>query len=291
MARDGRDDERDEAARGDHRGPGPGVTDREPPAPAREIRQRVRDGRGQEYRVRGSEWQMLETVGSFRVVAERDLDGLGREAAVTRNDVRHLAESRLLERKTAVVNHQPTRLVVLTPAGKDLLDRHREERHGQAAQAYYAGFVKPRELAHDVQCYRAYRAERARLEADGGRVTRVVLDYELKRDYQTFLNRRDRPADATLETDREAFAEAQRLPIIDGHLELPDLRLEVELADGTRDVRDVEVVTEHYSHSQLAGKSQAGFALYRPARVSAFGRGGTTRGGTPHDPHTLEWLR
>src|SRR5688572_9875866 len=176
MARDGRDDERDEAARGEDRGLGHGVTAREPQPPPREIRQRVRGGRGLDYRVRGSEWQLLETVGTFRVVAERDLDGLGRETAVTRSDLRHLAHSWLIERKTAVVNHAPTRLVVLTSAGKDLLDRHREARSGPAAQQYYAGFVKPRELAHDVQVYRAYRAERARMEADGGRVTRVVLD-------------------------------------------------------------------------------------------------------------------
>jgi hypothetical protein len=174
--------------------------------------------------------------------------------------------------------------VVLTRDGKALLERHREDRGQPADQRYYAGFVKPRELGHDVQLYRAYQAERDRLESEGGRVERVVLDYELKRDYQAFLNRRDRPADATVDTDRQAFAEAHGLPIIDGHLELPDLRLEAELADGSREVRDVEVVTEHYSRSQLAGKAQAGFSVYRSS-------GGTTRGGTPHDPHTLEWLR
>jgi hypothetical protein len=51
-----------------------------------------------------------------------------------------------------------------------------------------------------------------------------------------------------------AFADAHDLPVIDGHLELPDLRIEYEDADGRIETRDVEVVTEHYSRAQLAGK-------------------------------------
>jgi len=63
-------------------------------------------------------------------------------------------------------------------------------------------------------------------------------------------------------------------------------RIEYESADGRLEYRDVELVTEHYSRSQLAGKSAAGFALYRAA-----GAGGSSRrGGTPFDPHHLERL-
>jgi hypothetical protein len=110
-------------------------------------------------------------------------------------------------------------------------------------------------------------------------VTRVP-DYELKADYQRFLNRPDRPAYATLESDRAAFAEAHGLTVVDGHLELPDLRLEYEEPDGTRGVRDVELVTEHYSRAQLAGKQQAGFTMYRlGGRAGRATRGGTVR---PH---------
>ena len=75
-----------------------------------------------------------------------------------------------------------------------------------------------------------------------------------------------------------------KLPIIDGHLELPDLRLEYESVDGRVEYRDVELVTEHYSRGQLGGKRAAGFAMYRA-------RGGHARtGGTPFDPHHLERL-
>jgi hypothetical protein len=158
-------------------------------------------------------------------------------------------------------------------------------------QQYHSGLVKPRELAHDVQLYRAYRVERQRIEADGGRITRVVLDYELKRNYQTFLNRQNKPKDANFEQDVRTFAGSRNLPIVDGHLELPDLRLEYETQDGRHETRDIEVVTEHYSRSQLGGKAQAGFTLYRSARSGLGRSGGASRGGTPVDPHTLEWLR
>ena len=45
--------------------------------------------------------------------------------------------------------------------------------------------------------------------------------------------------------------------------------------DGRLEHRDLELVTEHYSRSQMAGKRQAGFHLYR-----AGGEGRRT-GGTP----------
>ena len=100
-----------------------------------------------------------------------------------------------------------------------------------------------------------------------------MLDYELKRDYQTFLNRPDRPTEGDGGEDIQAFASAHQLSVIDGHLELPDLRIEYETADGRLESRDVELVTEHYSRGQLAGKARAGFALYRAAGA------GRVRGG------------
>jgi hypothetical protein len=129
--------------------------------------------------------------------------------------------------------------------------------------------------------------EAARLEQDGGRIARIVLDYELKRDYQTFLNRKDRPEGTTQETDLQAFAAARHLPIIDGHLELPDLRIEYETEDGRVEHRDLELLTEHYSRGQLAGKAKAGFRLYRASGGGALRGGSVRKGGTPLDPHHL----
>lgn len=262
-----------------------------PSARAPNVREPVQ-ARDRVHRIRESEWHTLRTVGTFRVVAEADLLRDAGDQKTMRNDLLHLVDEGLLDRKTGMVNHHPTRLITLTSDGKALVDRHRDHRISGRTQQYHAGLVKPKELAHDVQLYRAYRAEAARIEEAGGRVTRVVLDYELKRDYQQFLNRRDRSPDATFDSDLRVFSETRHLPIVDGHLELPDVRVEYETADGRAETRDIEVVTEHYSRSHMSGKARAGFALYRPARVSPFGRGGdSSRGGTPVDPHHLNFLK
>jgi hypothetical protein len=149
----------------------------------------------------------------------------------------------------------------------------------------YAGRVKPRELAHDARLYAVFREEARQIGREGGHVTRVVLDYEIKRDYQQFLNRQDRPADADVESDRLAFAKAHDLTVIHGHLELPDLRIEYETEDGRLEYRDVELVTEHYSRGQVSGKARAGFTCYR-----AGGGGQARAGGNPFDPRHLERL-
>jgi hypothetical protein len=180
--------------------------------------------------------------------------------------------------------------VTLTSDGKRLLDAYRTTVNGQPDQQYHAGFVKPREIAHDAHMYALYRTEAGRVEAEGGRVVRVVLDYELKREYQAFLNRRDRPEEESVQEARDVFAAVQKLPIVDGHLELPDVRIEYETADGQRESRDLELVTEHYSRAQLAGKARSGFTAYRSS-AGQRAVGGTSRtGGTPYDPHYLEWL-
>jgi hypothetical protein len=180
-------------------------------------------------------------------------------------------------------------VAVLTRDGKALLDA-RQERTEDRRQRYHAGLVKPRELAHDAQLYRLYQAEASRIEDAGGRIERVLLDYELKRDYQSFLNRSDRPEDADRDADMAAFAAAHGLPIIDDHLELPDLRIEYLTPDGQLECRDLELVTEHYSRGQMSGKARAGFGLYRAAGAGRLRGGATRTGGTPFDPHVLECL-
>src|SRR5262245_40034157 len=109
------------------------------------------------YRIRDSEWHTLRTVGTFRVVAESDLLRDTDDQKTMRNDLLHLVEEGLLDRKTGMVNHHPTRLITLTADGKALVDRHRDARASSRMQQYHAGLVKPKELAHDVQFYRAYR--------------------------------------------------------------------------------------------------------------------------------------
>jgi len=244
--------------------------------------------RGHEYRLNSDEARVLATVGAFRVIPAADLDDGRSHGDTWKGPIRALADQELVERRLVVINEQATPVVVFTREGKSLLDAQQDAGRDGVRQQYHAGLVKPRELAHDSQLFRLYQQAAARLEAGGHRVERVVLDYELKRDYQKFLTRPDRSPEA--ETDMRAFAEARRLPIVDGHLELPDLRIEYETPDGRIEHRDFELVTEHYSRGQLAGKAKAGFSVYRAAGTRVSG-GSTRTGGTPRDPHHLEWIQ
>jgi hypothetical protein len=244
--------------------------------------------RGREYSLNGSETRTLATVGAFRVVAPDDLgdDRHGRD--IRHGDWRSLGAQGLLTQETLTDRDGTHHVVALTCEAKDLLDAHAVARPDGRQQTYYAEAVKPRQLAHDSRLYAAFKKEAELIEDEGGRVTRIVLDYELKSDYQKFLNREDRPADTDLDRDRQTFADEHDLMVVRGHLELPDVRIEYETEDGRTECRDVELVTEHYSRGQLGGKSKAGFACYRAAGPTE-GAGGL-KGGTPFDPRNLERL-
>ena len=289
MSRGGRDDDRDVHPERDDaraREPEPRVLpggrhlfSRHLELPRGDTRERF-EGRERTHLLDEAEMRSLATVGAFRVVPVEDLEALADRAS----DLRRLSDEGLITCETLADVDGSRRIATLAPEGKDLLEAHRQPERDGPDQAFYAGVVKPRELADDAQVYRASSEEAAQIGADGGRVTRVILDYELKRDYQRFLNREDRPDDATLESDRRAFAEGHDLSIVRGHLELPDLRIEYETPDGRVEHRDVEIVTEHYSRGQLSGKARAGFVCYR-----AVGSQGRT-GGTPVDPRHLRRL-
>lgn len=250
--------------------------------PRTPVRQHLQLGRDR-FRLRDTDTEILATIGTFRVVAERDLTGPHSEY-----DVRSLADQGLVESRTITINGASEPVLVLTQTGRDLLERHRGTADAEGRQEFYAGLVKPRELAHDAQLYRLFETERNHLEDTGARITRVVLDYELKREYHAYVHRQKRvditPADA-----RETFAREHDLPFRRGHIELPDIRIEYETRNGEYAHRDLELATEHYSRSQLSGKQAAGFRVYRAA--GARGGTGTRKGGTPTDPHHLEWLR
>jgi DNA-binding MarR family transcriptional regulator len=234
------------------------------------------------YQLRESEVKILATVGTFRSVPAHDLDGAPSGRDVRIGDLRNLREQGLIERTPVIINHEPSSVITLTREGRELLESHQRTEDGRPNQSYYADVVKSRELGHDAQLYRLFQEEAAKIEADGGRIERVIVDAELKREYQTFLNRPDRD-DEEHADDMRAFADAWDLPVIDDHLALPDLRIEYETPDGRLEHRDVELVTEHYSRGQMAGKARAGFSMYR---ASGGGRGG----GAPFDPHHLEGL-
>ena len=254
-------------------------------------RDRVHD-RDRVYDIDGSEAQMLATVGSFRVVAESDLSELRDDARKPRQSIRHLEEEGLIRRSPLDAND---RAVVLTERGRDLLEANRsiprDERAHERRQAFYAGLRKPRELTHDVKVYRAYERAEERIRDRGGRVRRVVLDYEMKRDYQRFLHERNRgKKDCDGRPDREAdeivrWAQERQLPYEeDGHVHFPDARVEYEDRDGRSRFEDLEIVTPHYRGAHAGGAAKSGFTCYLSFGSSVGGRGG----GSGWSPRIME---
>jgi hypothetical protein len=256
--------------------------------PRGEERRRVR-GRVRDYRLSGDDSSLLATVGAFRVVPEADLREPGDRSARPQRAVERLREQGLLRSTPYVVGETRTSLLTLTLEGRDVLERHRRPGTEREPQAFHAGISKPREVAHDARLYRAYAATAERLAERGARVRRVVLEGELKGDYQRFLQagNRDR-SESTGQPLRDPqmiadWARERQLPCRDGHVQFPDVRIEYEERDGRRDVEDVEVVTPHYRGAHAAAKGSAGFTTFRAAgaRVggSVSGRGQGARGG------------
>jgi hypothetical protein len=80
----------------------------------------------------------------------------------------------------------------------------------------------------------------------------------------------------------EQWAREHDLPVVDGHVQFPDVRLEYVEPDGRRDVEDVEVLTPHYRGAHAAAKGGSGFTGYR------IGGAGYNSGASPFDPHAAE---
>ena len=195
-------------------------------------------------------------------------------------DVRALDRQGLVERKEVAADRtgRHIRAVTLTPAGPALVERHasasRFSKDGD--RPVHSGWGKPRELAHDASLYRMYLAEEQRILNEGGLVRAVLLDDELKhRLYESLDEWRDDTRDANQFRLLE-LARAEDIPIVDDHLQFPDLRIEYDTASGARTKVDLELTTEHYRGRQVSAKRQAGFTMY-----GAHGRSlaGTSSGG------------
>ena len=246
------------------------------------------------YELRGSEVRTLATVGAFRVVPASDLRGHdGRPADPRKGDLPHLRDLGLVRTMPYVVGKTRTTLVTLTEQGRGVLEDARRD-YDRERQVFYAGIAKPRELAHDAQLYRAYLRAAESLAAREARIRRVVLDYELKREYQGFLqasNRGRRDSDGRPDREPEEierWAHAHHLPMVDDHVQFPDVRIEYDERDGRRAVEDVEVTTEHYRGALAGAKARAGFTSYRAAGARLGGSRRTGRGGRGSDPRVAE---
>jgi hypothetical protein len=228
-----------------------------------------------DYTLRGSEARTLTTVGAFRVVPANDLRDKFDHSLDPRNgELWHLRQTGLV--KTVRLDRDTT-VVTLTKEGRDLLESRRHNRDAPDRQTFHAGIQRPRELKHDAQVYRAYLHEAERLRGEGANIHRVVLDNDLKAEYQGFLQERNRDReDSDGRPDRKVeeiqeWAVEHNLPCDgEGHVQFPDVRIEYDI-EGRDHTLDVEVMTPHYRGAHARAKSSAGFACY--------GTGGGGRGG------------
>ena len=242
-------------------------------------------GRQRVYRLRGSKSHVLTAAGLFRVVFERDV----REALYRgddkrlHQDVAALTAKGLLQRRTVASDDHGHGLGVLalTREGHALLERARTNTgtSWREHQAVHHGWSKPREIIHDASLYRMYQVEAAAIEARGGVIQRVVLDDELKREVFARANRpealaADVPPARVVEARTERLEEAATrlsLPVVDGHVEFPDLRIEYSDPVLGQTRVDLELVSDAYHKGHVAAKQRAGFALYSAGGDAARG--------------------
>ena len=212
------------------------------------------------YDLRESEIQTLTDLGKFRVINASDLarHGYGGDTGRMERETERLVRQGLVEQKRVEISlSKSTRMYTLTRAGRRLM-----QKSGRLPQdqEIYAGFVKPREAKHDAELYRVYQKEEERIERHGGRVRRVLLDFELKKKVNRDLTRLGLQKDDP--DKKHDVAERHGLRVVHGRIPVPDLQIEYEMPDQSMARVNLELTTGDYRPRQLADKARAGFTLY-----------------------------
>src|SRR5260370_28236307 len=98
------------------------------------------------------------------------------------------------------------------------------------------------------------------MEGRGGRVLRVKLDYEIKRELYARLARLSDDKGHAPEEVKEEVAQRYHLKVVSGGIPIPDLRVEY-LRDKDNEIRrrDLELATDHYRPRGFEQKACAGF--------------------------------
>jgi hypothetical protein len=248
---------------GNSRGPGDRERDTGP-----QLRAKYHD-RDHSYDLRESEIRALTDVGEFRAVRTRDLVEYryGGDECHAERDIRSLKAQGLLQQKTLPETEKEA-LLTLTREAHHFLDRNRPKEL-TADQAFYHGFVKPREARHDADVYRLYERVAKEINQEGGTNLRVVLDFELKRNlYRDLAKLKDLPLEQQQE-ERERIAQSHGLVVVDGRIPLPDLRIEYETRDHQQARVDLELATQDYRAAGIAEKAKASFTIYAPRGEAA----------------------
>jgi hypothetical protein len=220
--------------------------------------------------LRDEERKVLADVGRFRVVSTRDLAEriyANRRSKMER-DLAFLRQKGLVQVDAVNARRdgrggkvERIEVVTLTRAGRNAAGQVSELPQDQRL---YAGLVKPREVEHDAQIYRAYAKEAEHIEQKGGTNLRVQLDFELKSQVQKaiYAERKADPERDMAEI-KQQVAQQFELPYVNGGIQIPDARIQYDLDQGSRTGHeDIEVLTAAYSPGHLRAKAQAGFRAY-----------------------------
>jgi hypothetical protein len=216
--------------------------------------------RNREYSLRESEVQTLIEIGKFRVVPVDDLAQLRytRDHARMENDVQNLRRQGLIEQHS-IEGHdgRSKNVLVITRDAHKLLTRQNRIPKGQAI---YHGLAKPKEVRHDADLYRLYHNVAEEIEQSGGKVCRVILDYEIKRELYKKLSQIDPNKNPAYERIR--IANEYDLQVVNDKIPVPDLRIEYEDECRNLERLDLEIATRDYRARGLAEKAKAGFHLF-----------------------------
>jgi hypothetical protein len=237
-----------------------------PVVPARPGERRIRHNtQERSYALRNSEIRAMSDIGKFRTVDLKDLVRFVYQDDETRmtQDIRSLRSQGLIEEKTIYRAHQhPRRILTLTEHGQRIL---RKGGHVPDDQRLYHGFVKPREIDHDVDLYKVYQKEAGEIQRQGGKLTKVRLDFELKGAVNHDKESVGKLPEGRKQVSLKAVAELHGLSIKGGTIQLPDIQIEYETAEGTLAHANIELVSENYRGDAIRSKAGAGFKVY--ARV------------------------
>lgn len=221
---------------------------------------------------------------SFRDLAEAHFDG---HPYVTRRAVNQWIRAGAWRESTVSgPKGNPFKVLTATRAGAELARRKAVKAGLDPGQRTWSGLVKPDELSHDTEIYRAAQEETKRLLKEGSVIRRIRIDAELK----SIVAKRSETARAregktAADTERIRAAKELSLPVDEqGKVHYPDVQIEYIDRDGETDQVNVEVATKDYRNRSIQAKAAAGFVIHgngrAGARVSkALGGGGRPSGG------------
>lgn len=214
---------------------------------------------GRNYYLNSSQTAMLQDVGTFRAVTAESLRKHIYQGDRQRfkKDLANLTDQRLV--RVHSDSRSKDGYVSLTKEGKGVTETHLRS---NANQSVYSGIVKKRELRHDAATYDVYQKEAHKILQSGGTPKRIVLDFELKKNVNRRLAKIQTFSPAERERQRKEIADANELKIVNGKIQIPDVRIEYESREHEQCKVDLECVTGHYKSRQIAAKKAAGFKLY-----------------------------